>query len=292
MNKNLSTTESICNLFYILLLHTLFFSISFYLINNYSLFISIPIFIVISLIHHKFLGEFIHEGCHYHLFKSKKINEFLSNYFVGLFFFVSVQNYRKKHFQHHKHDDYFMESDPETGPVKVLTKKDFWKKVFLDLIGVNGIKFLLRYTNHEENNGKFKTDFNLYLILFLQISFFIMLFQTKFLIFYLIYYFSLGTLYHLQLRLRVLGQHLYVEKNKPIQYEKTTSRTIKGNILEKLFFTSDVTAFHDLHHSHPYYPYRKLREIFKKNQMYLNKDENVYTTSRLNFLKDFYRSLS
>ena len=79
MNHNLSTTESISNLLYILLLHTLFFSISFYLINNYSLFISIPIFIVISLIHHKFLGEFIHEGCHYHLFKSKKINEFLSN---------------------------------------------------------------------------------------------------------------------------------------------------------------------------------------------------------------------
>ena len=69
-------------------------------------------------------------------------------------------------------------------------------------------------------------------------------------------------------------------------FEKTTP------ILEKLFFTSDVTAFHDLHHSHPYYPYRKLREIFKKNQMHLNKDENVYTTSRLNFLKDFYRSLS
>jgi hypothetical protein len=155
-----------------------------------------------------------------------------------------------------------METDPETGPVKVLTKKDFWKKVFLDLIGVNGIKFLLRYTNHEENTGKFKTDFNLYLILVLQISFFIMLFQTKFLIFYIIYYFSLGTLYHLQLRLRVLGKHLYVEKNKPIQYEKTTSRTIKGNILEKLFFTSNITAYHDLHHLHPILSLQKAKRDF------------------------------
>ena len=111
-------------------------------------------------------------------------------------------------------------------------------------------------------------------------------------IFYIVYYFSLGTLYHLQLRLRVLGQHLYMENNKSIQYEKTTSRTIKGNILEKLFFTSDITAYHDLHHLHPYYPYRKLREIFKKDNMSSSNNENIYSTSRFNFMKEFYKSLN
>ena len=292
MIKNLSTTESITNLSHILVLHAFFFSISFYLINNYTFFVSIPIFLVISFIHQKFLGEFIHEGCHFHLFNSRKLNDFISNYLVGLFFFVSVQNYRKKHFEHHKHEEFFKETDPETAPIKVFTKKEFWKKVFLDLIGVNGIKFLLRYTNHEEDAGKFKTDYNFYLILTLQMSFLIMIFQTKFLIFYIIYYFSLGTLYHLQLRLRVLGQHLYLENNKPIQYEKTTSRTIKGNILEKLFFTSDIAAYHDLHHLHPYYPYRKLREIFKKESMSSNNDENIYSTSRFKFMKKFYESLN
>ena len=85
---------------------------------------------------------------------------------------------------------------------------------------------------------------------------------------------------------------MHLEKNKPIQYDKTTSRTIKGGILEKMFFTSDITAFHDLHHLHPYYPYRKLREIFNKQQMYSNEDENVYTKSRFKFLNNFYKSLN
>ena len=95
MSKNLSTTDSLINIFHILILHIFFFSISFYLIDNHTFFISIPLFIVISFIHQKFLGEFIHEGCHFHLFNSKKLNDFLTNYLVGLFFFVSVQNYRK-----------------------------------------------------------------------------------------------------------------------------------------------------------------------------------------------------
>ncbi len=292
MNNNISTKDSLINLFNILLLHTSFLLLAFYSINNLGYFASVPLFILISIIHQKFLGEFIHEGCHYHLFKFKKINEILSNYFVGIFFFVSVQNYRKKHFEHHKHDEYFKDTDPETGPIKVYSRKEFWKKVLLDLVGINGLKFLLRYTNHEEEAGKFKTDYNFFLILLLQIVFFVSIFQTKYFLFYLIYYFTLGTLYHLQLRLRVLGQHLHLEKNKPIQFDKTTSRTIKGGILEKMFFTSDITAFHDLHHLHPYYPYRKLREIFNKKQMYSNEDENVYTKSRFKFLNNFYKSLN
>ncbi len=292
MNSNISIKDSCVNLFNILLLHISFVTLSFYLINNLTYLVSIPIFVIISLIHHKFLGEFMHEGCHYHLFKFKKINEFLSNYFVGLFFFVSVKNYRKSHFEHHKHDEYFKDTDPETYPKKVYSKKEFWKQVFFDLIGINGLKFILQITNQKEKNRKSEKDYNFFLILLLQIVLFISIFQTKYLLFYLIYYFTLGTLYHLQLRLRVLGQHLYLEKDKPIQYDKTTSRTIKSGIFEKMFFTSDITAFHDLHHDHPYYPYRKLREIFNKKQMATNTDKNSYIESRFQFLNNFYKSLN
>ena len=59
-----------------------------------------------------------------------------------------------------------------------------------------------------------------------------------------------------------------------------------------MFFTSDITAFHDLHHDHPYYPYRKLREIFNKKQMATNTDKNSYIESRFQFLNNFYKSLN
>ena len=292
MNNNLSISESISNLFFTIFLHLFFFSLSFYLINNLSYIFAIPLFVIISLIHQKFLGELLHEGNHYNLFKFKIINELLSNYLIGLFFFVTVKNYRKKHFQHHAHDIFFKESDPETGPIKVKTKKEFWKNIFFDLIGVNGAKFLLRYTNHEEKNKKFKTDLNFFAMLIIQSVIFFSIIKTQYLIYYLIYYFSLGTLYHLQLRLRIIGQHIFLDKNNSIQYEKTTSRTILGGILEKIFFTSDLTAYHDLHHANPMQPYRKLKKFFMENNMSQTSNENIFTRSRFRLLSNYYKSLN
>ena len=96
MNKYLNHKDSVENVMMIFGLHLLFFLPAFFLIHNVQLMYSLPLFMIMSLVHHKFLGEFIHEGCHYHLHKNKIINEYISNYLVGIFFFVSVNNYRKK----------------------------------------------------------------------------------------------------------------------------------------------------------------------------------------------------
>jgi fatty acid desaturase len=210
MNKYLSNKESLENLLMILGLHLIFFLSTFLLIKNLQLIFSLPLFVILSLIHHKFLGEFIHEGCHYNLHKNKIINEYISNYLVGLFFFVSVSNYRKKHFKHHEFEKYFKEDDPETGPLKIHKKKELWKNIFFDLIGLNGLLFLLNYTNLESSsrskplNSKFKFDKAFFVILFIQIIFCITAIFYNFLMFYLVYYLTLGTLYHLQLRFRIV----------------------------------------------------------------------------------------
>ena len=47
-------------------------------------------------------------------------------FFVGLFFFVTVKNYRKKHFKHHELETFFKDDDPETAPLKISDKKEFW----------------------------------------------------------------------------------------------------------------------------------------------------------------------
>ena len=143
MNKNLSYKNSAENLAMILALHAIFFLSAFLLVKNLELIFCLPLFVVLSLIHHKFLGEFIHEGAHYHLYRDKNINEFLSNYLVGIFFFISVGNYRKTHFKHHEYQLFFDPEDPETGPLKIRTKKEFWKNIILDLTGSNGLLFYL-----------------------------------------------------------------------------------------------------------------------------------------------------
>ena len=95
MNTRLKQTDSIKNIIMILCLHIIFFTSSWFVIKNLNLFISTPIFIILSIIHQKFIGEFLHEGSHFHLNNNKILNEIISNYFVGLFFFVTVKNYRK-----------------------------------------------------------------------------------------------------------------------------------------------------------------------------------------------------
>ena len=295
MNKYLSHKDSVENIIMIFVLHFLFLLSAFFIIHNLQLIFSIPLFIVISLIHHKFLGELIHEGCHYHLTKNRNINDYISNYLVGLFFFVSVANYRKKHFKHHEFQKFFELDDPETGPLKTYRKKELWKNIFFDLIGLNGILFLLNYTNLDSSSRsnphktKFNLDKNFLIICIIQIAIFITSITYGFILYYLIYYLTLGTLYHLQLRFRVICQHIFLNKENKIQYDLTTSRTIKGGLLEKIFFTSDITAYHNLHHDFPQYPFRKLKKLTLDNA--LPNDRNVFSRNRTDIIFSYYKSL-
>jgi len=295
MNKNLSFYESFSNLLMICGLHLIFFYTSYALISNFDLIISLPLFVLLSLIHHKFLGEFIHEGCHYHIYKNRWFNDLISNYFIGIFFFVSVKSYRKKHFKHHEYDLYFNPEDPETGPLKIYKKKDLWKSILFDLTGINGFKFVLNYINLDassrsiKESSSFKIDITFLLILFFQVALFYFSIIYNFTVFYLVYYLTLGSLYHLQLRFRVICQHIFLNKENKIQYDVTTSRTIKGGVLENIFFTSDVTAYHNLHHKFPQYPFRKLKRMtFEKPP---SEDKNIYSTTRYNIIFNYYNSL-
>jgi len=297
MNKHITSLDNVKNIVMIVGLHLIFFLMSWLIIKNTNFILSIPIIIIFSLIHQKFIGEFLHEGSHYHLNNKRYLNDLISNYLVGLFFFVTVKNYRKKHFTHHEFSKYFDDEDPETGPLKIYSKKDFWKNIFYDLIGINGLIFLINYTNQDSKSrsSKYKSknnlvlDKSLFILILIQSILLLISFYYNFIIYYLIYYFTLGTLYHFQLRFRILGQHVFLKPGKKINYNISTSRTIKGGLLEKLFFTSDITAYHDLHHRYPHLPYRKCRKLFLENTP--TENINIYTTKRSNLIVNFYRSL-
>ena len=155
--------------------------------------------------------------------------------------------------------------------------------------------FLLNYTNlnsssrSNPHNAKFKLDKNFLIICVIQIVFFIVSIIYGFLLFYLIYYLTLGTLYHLQLRFRVICQHIFLNNENKIQYDVTTSRTIKGGLLEKIFFTSDITAYHNLHHDFPQYPFRKLKKLTLENPN--TSDKNIFSKNRTDIIFSYYKSL-
>ena len=133
-------------------------------------------------------------------------------------------------------------------------------------------------------------DKSLLVLIILQTIFLFVSIKYNFIIYYLIYYYTLGTLYHLQLRFRILGQHAYLSPNNVISYSNSTSRTIKGGLLEKLFFTSDITAYHELHHKYPNLPYRTCKDIFIKQ---IPKENiNTFLKKRSTMIFNFYRSLA
>ena len=151
---------------------------------------------------------------------------------------------------------------------------------------------MLNYTNLDSysrsnpRRAQFKLDKNFFVIFIIQIIFFIISIIYGFLLFYLTYYLTLGTLYHLQLRFRVICQHIHLNIENRIQYDLTTSRTIKGGFFEKIFFTSDITAYHNLH---PQYPFRKLKKLTLSNPITNNK--NIFSKSRADIIFNYYKSL-
>ena len=292
VNKYLSRADSYKNLSIIVFFHLSFVCVSIFLIINFSLLISIPLFIVIAFIHQKFMGEFLHEGCHSNLQKNGFLNEIVSNYLVGICIFITVNNYRKLHFKHHKFTSFFEGDDPETGFLKIYKKSDFWKNVALDLLGYNALKMLRDYSLNEKDESKFsfKIDKVFYIYVLIHFCVFVLLVIYNFYLFYLIYYLTLGTLSKLQRRFVVLCQHIFIkEDNQKVQYEVTTSRTIVGNFVETIFFNSDINGYHDLHHENSMYPYRKLKKMFDESEP--KEEINTFSTTRFHIIKKYYNSL-
>ena len=62
------------------------------------------------------------------------------------------------------------------------------------------------------------------------------------------------------------------------------------SFITDFFFTSDVTAYHDLHHKNPQYPFRKCREIFKEKG-FVN-DKNIFSKTRSYIVYKYYTSLA
>ena len=238
------------------------------------------------------MGEFLHEGCHSNLQKNGFLNEIISNYVVGICLFITVNNYRKFHFKHHKFTSYFKGDDPETGFLKIYKKSDFWKNIALDLLGYNALMMLKDYILNEKDESIFssKIDKAFYIYVLIHFCVFVLLVIYNFYLFYLIYYLTLGTLSKLQRRFVVLCQHIFIkENNQKVQYEVTISRTIAGSFIETIFFNSDINAYHDLHHSYTMYPYRKLKKMFNESKP--KEEINTFSTTRFHIIKKYYNSL-
>ena len=82
------------------------------------------------------ISLFLHEGAHYLVAPKKKINDLLTNLFIGQFLLIDVRRYRKVHFLHHRHIG--TAEDPENSYHQPLN----WKFLFAGMFGISVLRVL------------------------------------------------------------------------------------------------------------------------------------------------------
>jgi len=281
------------NLIHISLLYITFFVFSITLVIFYNNIISYLVIFIISSIYQRFLTEWLHEGVHFNIHPNKNINEFVSKWFLGSLFGLPLDQFRESHFKHHKSKSYFHDGDTDTSYAKISSRKDLFFAILRDLFFINAVYSYLVFIfnniffNKTDKNPEVKSSVLSAVapIFVMQIIFFSISIYFQEYGIWLSFYLSMLSLYPLLSRIRLYGQHLSFDNKGDVSFSTSeTSRTIDGNWLDRLLFSSHLMCFHYEHHAKPSLPYRALRKIQKGSP----NDPNRYLKSHWPFLKKLF----
>lgn len=208
----------------------------------------------------------MHDASHYSLFKSKKLNDIIGNFFGAYPIFNNIEQYRPYHFQHHIATG--TPDDPDINLVKGYPAKlaGMLRKLGRDLIGLTGIKadagLLAMHTGFIKYNlgnviEKIPVDkrpwriifrnayYNLRGPFFSNLLLFLILFALGKPWLYLLWIGANLTTFNFCLRIRSIAEHSVVEDtNDP--YKNT--RTTYANFLERMLFAPLHVNYHLEHH--------------------------------------------
>lgn len=200
-----------------------------------------------------------HDGAHKLVVQhNKKLNDFLTNLFAWYPLSICMEEYRRFHFDHHRHTN--TENDPEIplkeiGPFKIggeFSKTKLLKHVLFDLVGFGipqmlGFFYLIRA----------RTFFGICQQMIAPIISLILIVYGFWLI-PLIWYGSLYTAFWATNRARIWAEHVGLGKYETLSYKPT--------LLQRILFLPHNTWCHDVHHDHPGIPFSELPNKAKSTE--------------------------
>lgn len=206
----------------------------------------------------------VHEAAHYHLCKSRKINNLISDLFCGWPIAISTERFRVHHWQHHKHTNTNLDPDwirKVNNPHWQFPKgkKKFWSD-FLGYFwgrGILEIYFALKIIGFSKREW-FKAS--LYFAGMLSFFFFTKTFHY-FLFYWVGAYFSFFPVLN---KVRSIAEHLAL----PNTNTYNSSRNIYASPVEAFFFGPHGNSLHLVHHLYPNIPWHMVssaRECLVKN---------------------------
>lgn len=247
-------------------------------------------------IHQRHASEWLHEGLHFNIHPSRRINEFVSTWLLAAVFGFPLAAMRRSHFEHHGVKHFFDAQDPDTVYAIVHNRRSLALALLRDLSGFTAVSGYLHViirrlkpasggpdSRKDAEKGTLLKSILLYGPI---VSLQALLLGTTALFGHLeiwvVYYLSLITLYPLLSRLRLYGQHVMIDAHgQAIFAGSDVSRTVDGTWLDRLLISSHLMCFHYEHHAKPHLPFRALRALAQP----VEGNPNRYTRSHLPVLK-------
>ena len=207
-----------------------------------------------------YIQLFMHEAAHYNLVKNKKLNDILTNLFIGIFVGLDVKHYRCIHFNHHRHLGKTIDSESNYfDPLNML--------FFLEsLSGIKGLKVMMRRERTSLSTGEKKSTFNVIFLfgIIFNLSVIITLAQYHQWTLIVVWIVGLGLVFPLFNALRQLLEHRSENASPTIDYTKTPHGEINRMFGDGFFArTFGGAGFnrHLLHHWEPQISYTRLKEL-------------------------------
>lgn len=225
----------------------------------------LTILLAIGVIGTRQLGLFVlsHDGAHYTLFKSKKVNDWVSEWLLSRSQLGgSVYGYRKYHMKHHRFTQ--QEEDPDLALSKPfpISRSSFRRKVWRDLTGQTGFK---QYGAGIREafapglaNGLRRMGPN-FLINLVFLAGFVA--SGKWYLYFLLWWVPALTWNRFVTRLRNIGEHAAVPDNND---RLRNTRTTYANFLERVFIAPYFVNYHLEHHLLVNAPCYRLPELHKR----------------------------
>ncbi len=214
------------------------------------------LFILICLTHQRAMSEWTHEASHFNfMIGRRRLNDFLQNLLIAPIFFKTIATHRAAHFDHHAHRAFFVDNDEETMFYQVSSRRGLLRACLMDLIGLTALRLFLVSRKHRVKSPTwlvlwpFVAHFGIAALLLLNGHWKL----------YLVYDVLLVSVHIFLMRLRIFFQHVELPPpaGGPVKHT-TVPRNLRGNLLIRFLFTSDLMAFHQAHHDKPGIPFREL----------------------------------
>lgn len=245
---------------------------------------------MLCLAHQREMNDWAHEAVHWNLHPNRGVNELFGNLFASFWFGMPLASLRRAHLLHHKTQAFFVPEDPDTGSLRIASRKDLIWGMLRDLSGIGALYHYAGYVLRRKHGLSAKSfqPAEARWVMSAVVAGHLILFSVLLWVgrwqIYVLYYATLVTLYRFSHRIRIYGQHLSIDENGYGSCDNSAvSRTVVGNLIDKLIFATDVMLYHYEHHKRPELPYRALRAICERKP-----DQNRYMESRWPTLRSIW----